>query len=430
MSVTACATARALVVAALFAAALCGATPRAAAEEEAAAAVVAAGPPDTGALYAPAPGVGGLPATHADLALVRVDSKAHRAANRAYQEIAIGLTAAQRTHVEAERALSQLAERAERVTAEVAGAGGRRRAAAARLDQIMSSIQELAIDAYIAGGETTELALVLDVRPAIEPEQRRVLGGASLETLIVERGHALADLAAADLQARRAMAEQRAIAGVMATTGAAKQRAVEAEVVRGGELIPTRATLEEARVLAHVSGADFPLIAMDAYYKAAELANDDDPPCAVQWWGLAGIAKVEGRHGSYGGSALDRAGNATPKIIGIQLNGANNTRVIGDSEDGALDGDPIFDRAVGPMQFIPTTWRMVKSDGNLDGVEDPHNMYDATLAAGTYLCRASNGLADDPGLRAAYFSYNHSEAYVANVLGWSRGYQRIAIPPL
>jgi membrane-bound lytic murein transglycosylase B len=422
-------TARALLVAALLAVTLGGAANRADAERTAAAAP-AAGPPPAGALYAPAPGLAGLPATDVDLALVRVDSTAHRTANRAYQDVAVGLAAAQRTHVEADRTLSQLAERAERVTAEVAGAGGRRQASAARLDQIVSSIQELAIDAYMSGGETTELALALDVRPALEPEQRRVLGSASLETLIVERGNALADLAAADLQARRAVAEQSAIARVMATTAAAKQRALEAEAARGAELIPTRVALEDARVLARVSGADFPLVAMDAYYKAAQLANDDDPACAVQWWGIAGISKVEGRHGSYGGSALDRVGNATPKIIGIQLNGSNNTRVIGDSEGGALDGDPMFDRAIGPMQFIPTTWRMVRSDGNRDGVEDPHNMYDATLAAGTYLCRAANGLADDPGLRSAYFSYNHSEAYVANVLGWARGYQRIEIPPI
>ena len=90
---------------------------------------------------------------------------------------------------------------------------------------------------------------------------------------------------------------------------------------------------------------------------------------------------------------------------------------------GALDGDPAFDRAVGPMQFIPQTWSRFAADGNHDGLATPFNLYDATLAAARYLCRSSGGLGEEPGLRTAYFSYNHSDAYVDRVLSFARLYE-------
>jgi membrane-bound lytic murein transglycosylase B len=122
-------------------------------------------------------------------------------------------------------------------------------------------------------------------------------------------------------------------------------------------------------------------------------------------------------------------GDTSRRIIGIQLNGTKETAVVGDSDGGAIDGDPSFDRAVGPMQFIPQTWRRFQADGNEDGDTSPFNLYDATLAAARYLCTASSGLDGDPGLRAAYFSYNHSLPYVESVLGYARLYERsIEVP--
>lgn len=47
------------------------------------------------------------------------------------------------------------------------------------------------------------------------------------------------------------------------------------------------------------------------------------------------------------------------------------------------------------MQFIPSTWSNGGpdgtgwgADGNGDGKKDPHNVFDAALAAGGYLCAA------------------------------------------
>jgi membrane-bound lytic murein transglycosylase B len=190
-----------------------------------------------------------------------------------------------------------------------------------------------------------------------------------------------------------------------------------------------RVAYEEARVLAPVEGVEFPLVALDAYYRAARSSEQEDPACGVRWWAIAGISRVEGHHGTYGGAALDPRGDATKRIIGIQLNGTNATQSIGDSDGGALDGDPVYDRAVGPMQFIPQTWARFAADGNEDGTATPFNLYDATLAAARYLCRASKGLQDDGGLRTAYFSYNHSLDYVERVLSFARGYEHAVEVP-
>jgi hypothetical protein len=97
---------------------------------------------------------------------------------------------------------------------------------------------------------------------------------------------------------------------------------------------------------------------------------------------------------------------------------------IPDSDGGRWDGDTTWDRAVGPMQFIPTTWRTLGRDGNGDGVADPDNLFDAAVSAAGYLCLSGGGsLADPARLRQAVYSYNHSWAYVDTVLGWARLYE-------
>ncbi|MBA2497734.1 MAG: lytic murein transglycosylase [Acidimicrobiia bacterium] len=151
------------------------------------------------------------------------------------------------------------------------------------------------------------------------------------------------------------------------------------------------------------------------------------PGCGVPWWALAGISRIEGRHGTFGGSEVDAAGNTTVRIIGIPLDGTNNTALITDSDGGTLDGDPVFDRAVGPMQFIPTTWARWGRDGDGNGVVDPHNLYDAAAAAAAYLC-AAGPLTDDAGMIRAFLSYNQSQPYADTVLAQSRLYSRLPIP--
>jgi membrane-bound lytic murein transglycosylase B len=72
---------------------------------------------------------------------------------------------------------------------------------------------------------------------------------------------------------------------------------------------------------------------------------------------LAGIGRIESHHGRHLGSAtrFSPSGDVTPTILGPALNGARTIGTIHDSDGGCLDGDPVWDRAVGPMQFIPST---------------------------------------------------------------------------
>jgi hypothetical protein len=124
---------------------------------------------------------------------------------------------------------------------------------------------------------------------------------------------------------------------------------------------------------------------------------------------------------------VDAAGNTKGPILGPVLDGATGTASIRDTDRGALDGNAVWDRAVGPMQFIPSTWTVYAADGNGDGVKSPHNVYDATLAAANYLCAGGADLRTPRGLVAAVLRYNHSMDYVSVVLRWMQAYANSAV---
>ncbi|TDD69730.1 hypothetical protein E1262_12295, partial [Jiangella aurantiaca] len=145
----------------------------------------------------------------------------------------------------------------------------------------------------------------------------------------------------------------------------------------------------------------------------------ENPGCGIRWEILAGIGKIESGHAN--GGQVTANGDVQPRIVGPALNG-NGFASIGDSDGGRWDGDTVWDRAVGPMQFIPGTWKTFGADGNGDSIVDPHNVFDATLAAAQYLCASGGNLADEAQLRAALFRYNPSTTYVDNVMAWIRAY--------
>ncbi|HTA33459.1 MAG TPA: lytic murein transglycosylase [Solirubrobacteraceae bacterium] len=68
--------------------------------------------------------------------------------------------------------------------------------------------------------------------------------------------------------------------------------------------------------------------------------------------------------------------------------------------------------AEGWMQFLPSEWAQYGVDANGDGFEDPYNPADAIFAAARYLSAAGG----DTNVKAAVFSYNHSQAYVESVM--------------
>lgn len=158
--------------------------------------------------------------------------------------------------------------------------------------------------------------------------------------------------------------------------------------------------------------------ALAAYAGAAITKAQQLPGCALSWATLAGIGATESDHGRHGGSVLDENGTATPGIFGVALDGVG-VALIPDSDGGAIDGDPDADRAVGPMQHIPQTWRNWHVDGGGDGVEDPQNIDDAVLAAANYLCRASTAFDTEDGWRAGIRSYNSPEFYLGTVANYA-----------
>jgi hypothetical protein len=135
---------------------------------------------------------------------------------------------------------------------------------------------------------------------------------------------------------------------------------------------------------------------------------------------LAAIGRVESDHGRFAGAVLHTDGTSTPRIIGIPLNG-HGTALILDTDHGRLDGDTVYDHAVGPMQFIPSTWAEYGVDATHSGSADPFNIFDAAAAAARYLCAASS-LDTVAGQTRAVLAYNHSDAYVAMVLELERSY--------
>lgn len=168
---------------------------------------------------------------------------------------------------------------------------------------------------------------------------------------------------------------------------------------------------------------DLPAAALAAYKAAAATLAQTDPSCQIPWTLLAGIGRVESDHGRYAGSVLASDGVSRPAIIGVALNGRGPVAAISDTDDGRLDGDTVWDRAVGPMQFIPSTWSWAGRDGDGDGKADPNDIDDTALAAAAYLCSGTGSLLDDGTAKAAIFRYNPSDYYVALVQAFERGYR-------
>jgi membrane-bound lytic murein transglycosylase B len=164
--------------------------------------------------------------------------------------------------------------------------------------------------------------------------------------------------------------------------------------------------------------------------KAAQRVQTDRPACGLQWWMIAALGRIESRHGTIFGSQVRPDGRTSIRILGIALDGTNNTMRIEDTDGGELDGDDVFDRAVGPLQFIPETWAQFRRDGNGDGNRDPHNIYDAALATGAFLCARSGNLRLDTteGIRRAYLAYNRSNAYVDTAVSNGATYSRLTLP--
>jgi membrane-bound lytic murein transglycosylase B len=173
----------------------------------------------------------------------------------------------------------------------------------------------------------------------------------------------------------------------------------------------TNGQVDAAWMKATSQATQIPQRVLRAYVSAVGQVNAAEPRCELAWNTIAAIGKIESVHGRVYGSRIGDDGVARPRIRGIALDG-DGVRAIPDTDGGDLDGDRRWDRAVGPMQFIPTTWSRWGSDGDGDGRRDPQDVDDAAFAAGRYLCGAGKALGSRDGWLRAVITYNQSTDYV------------------
>ncbi|MFB9538203.1 MULTISPECIES: lytic transglycosylase domain-containing protein [Streptomyces] len=181
------------------------------------------------------------------------------------------------------------------------------------------------------------------------------------------------------------------------------------------ELPPLRTGKRAGGGAAVEVGGALPASVFAAYRRAEDRLADEAPGCRLRWQLLAAIGQVESGQARGGRVASD--GTTVAPILGPRLDGVAFA-LIRDTDGGAHDGDSAYDRAVGPMQFIPSTWARWGADGNGDGRTDPNNVFDAALAAGRYLCAGGRDLSVPAQLDRAILGYNHSAAYLRTVRAW------------
>jgi hypothetical protein len=225
----------------------------------------------------------------------------------------------------------------------------------------------------------------LGVSPGLAQERSLPLGGqvdaagkpARLGAIAVF-GPASGDVVTTREQARALGAVPDAVAVLSApeTKRAALEKAVKAaagdaevEVLRPADVAPSQ-------VATTVTGK--PRDWRELYIDSARYCP------GLSWTVLAAIGQVESAHGKH----------------------------LGPSSAGAL----------GPMQFLPSTWAAYGVDGDGDGAADIMNPFDAVPGAANYLCR-SGAQKGEQGLYNAIFAYNHADWYVRKVLGIAAQYQ-------
>jgi hypothetical protein len=251
----------------------------------------------------------------------------------------------------------------------------------------------------------------------------RRIGGALPAVVLVGAGSAL--VATGGVMSADVVADSRPLVTVPSTPLDHSDAPVLPPLPAPPEQAPTPGTQGVGAGLlpASMSANGIPARALEAYQRAATLVDAADPQCRIDWALIGAIGKVESNHGRYGGNGIDSDGTVRPGIYGIPLNGANGTAVIHDTDGGSFDRDTTWDRAVGPMQFIPGTWRTVGVDANGDGRKDPQNIDDAATATAVYLCSGPGDLSTDSGARSAVLRYNQSDAYANEVLAIAQGYR-------
>ena len=297
--------------------------------------------------------------------------------------------------------------------------------AAEALSRARTAVRQIAVEWFVTGFGALE-----GLDPALTADDRERLSHQYVLSQVAA-GAALADqrqleARLSDLRAEReALEERRAERAARADDLEDERARLTATLEEAARRLPELENdVQLAQMGARVVGSDLSATALDAYWRAELALAFADPDCGITWSVLAGIGRIESGHGTYRGNEVATDGAVTPGIFGPPLDGtAGPFAILRDSDGGALDGLSHTDRAVGPMQFIPSTWRLVAADGTGDGVADPQNLFDAAVTAGVYLCKAGPGLGDVARLHGAVLSYNRDLEYVRRVLTGAEGYR-------
>lgn len=435
---------RALAAAALAAALLLGVAPAGATTparqaEPDATTTTTTTPPDGEAEdepEAPLPPLGELPEISPALADVALTSEGYDEVVAVRDDLADRQAAAEQEESEQDAAIEAATARDAELTEQIDAARARAERwedEAARLDD---DVRAVAVGSYMRGtGADVGPLFSLDAAAHNRAATSSVTSESLAQRQVEELEHARSEARRARSAETLSTAIRDGVRENLAAARVARDVARTEKERLGVELVDATAAIEDHRRLATVVGTEFPLVVLDAYWKATEVMSLIAPACGIQWWALAGIGKIESRHGTYGGAEVRADGSLTKAIIGIPLTGSNGTAAIGDSDGGLIDGDPTVDRAAGPMQFIPQTWVAYGTDGDGNGEVEIQNIYDAAASAARYLCAAAGSMADVPGLQRGYLAYNRSSAYVADVLAQAVRYgtevqiEGVPLPP-
>jgi len=276
---------------------------------------------------------------------------------------------------------------ADSVLADAAADDARRRAESA------SALRDRTARAlYINGGQAglvasvlraddpQDLALrVLGMRQVLSDartsaEQARAAAGRSADAANRAAAGADASVVVADDLARRAADVEELLGQAQRTLDRLSERASRlAEAERAAWAVAearARAVASRQAALTDVR-ATLPPSGYLALYRSAAATCP-----GLRWTLLAAVGQVESGHG----------------------------RNVGPSSAGAL----------GPMQFLPATFRAYAVDGDHDGSTDPMSPADAVFTAARYLC--SGGAGSASGVPGALLRYNHAQWYVDLVL--------------
>ena len=378
-------------------------------------------PPDTVS-------AGAVRAAHisADLATIPVSGAAYDRAVAATDRARAALADDEHRLVTArDRIASLTAERA-RLGRAIAADEKIKDAADREIVTLRLQLRHLALAAYVGADDraANRAALTLDTGVFLEARTAVNLRRAVTHT---SHDHYTREVAVSTAAGKRLDANRAAL--LRATSDLREARVEADDAARAIDrdrrtLADSLVGLRDTRAVAIVDGTDLPLVVLDAYVHAAAIARLTTPGCHLTWSLLAGIGRIESGQGTHGGSSVRQDGTLTRPITGIPLDGSNGTEVIPGPEGG-------FMRALGPMQFLPSTWASVAIDGDDDAHTDIQNLYDAAATAGAYLCRDGRDLATAGGLRAAILAYNFSGDYVSKVTEAMRHYAEALpnVPP-